>query len=135
MRPNRPKFDRYRNRQQGTRRQVLETALAQERAWLWQDYEEAELRGDTDQLIFLAHRIRCASEALGYPSSWESIPPGLLHHYECVETVWPLGITAQRWDPGVLAGQPYEMDDELRATLSRLATSWLDQIEGDLDGE
>lgn len=124
MKRHRPKFDRYRNRQVGTRRQILEAALAAERIWMWQDFHEAWGRGDEDQMIFLAHRIRFACEALGYVTEWTAVPEEMLYHYEAVETVWRLSLVAQRWERREIACEPAEVDDGLRSALYRLAESW-----------
>lgn len=107
----------------GSRRQRLEDALAAERVGLWQDIADLWVGSydvDDDHTFILKRslRIRLASEALGWPTPWEQIPRHLLFLYECVESCWPLGITAQRWDREVVGEEPWRIDRELRDALS-----------------
>ena len=123
------------NVQTGTRRQVMEDALVEERVALWRDFARVWDGWADGELLEIALRIRRISEALGYPTSWRAVPERMLIAYEATETVWPLGITAEAWDRDELDEEPVRIDDEFRAALRQQADEMSRGLDpGDLDG-
>lgn len=73
-----------------TRRQHLEDALVAERVDLWGDLNvlisEPGCNVASTPITVIITRIRRASEALGYTSKWNDIPPEALGWHALVET-------------------------------------------------